>query len=841
MKKTITTYFKNIFVLALFLFVSMQSNATHITGGNIEYICLGNNQYEVSLTVFRDCNGIGLWNTTNLSFTSNTCIDFTTIAHLDPNYPVFSTPVCPTATQACNSSTVYGIERYVYRDTVTLASCDDWVIAWSICCRSPNITTLYNPSGEVFYIETELDATISSCDNSPSFINKMPDIYVCGVNSLIQINCAATDTDGDSLVYSLIDALNSPTSIVSYYSPLSGISPIIATTVNLNSSTGILSFMPTTVQRVVFVIQVEEYRNGVKIGAVVREFSTVIGTCTNNNTSPVVNSINGTTINNGNIPISVFPNTPISLNIGVFDPDTSQILITNWSNVPTNATVVGGASPAFNWTPTLSDSGIYNVYLTIMDDNCPIVSTITYALQITVAGVNQRPIAVDDYYTTKSNEIITRDILSNDTDPDGNNLTWTNIIVPPATGSILSMTNNQLIYTSGFNYVGLDSFVYEICDDGSPVLCTQASVYINVDYQNYNISDTVAVGTTADLCFTTTNLIGNLASVTIQSDSFSNATILNVDLATGCFQLKADSIAVDDISIIICDNSGGCITNTITLNVERGVWPGDTDTNQTVNNFDLLNIGLGFGNTGAPRNPASIAWNGYLTPDWTKVMPVSNINFKHIDCNGDGIVDMQDTVAISNNWNLSYTYNKSGAGVIPLYVDTISTVIKRPTLPIMLGTQSIPADDIYGIAFTISYDTSLIRENTIDIGIDTSWLGTAWTDLIKVHKDFYNDGMVQVAITRTDGVDFDGFGRIGSLSFTIQDDIMQRGALIFPFEIMNVKAIDQNEMEILTNPLKTELSVIATNTNQLHLDKFINVFPNPVEWCFKYPKRRFDD
>ena len=766
-----------------------------------------------------------------LSFVSNTCTNFTTTAFLETGYPIFSTPTCPTGPQNCNSSTsVNTMERYVYKDTVTLGNCSDWRIEWNSCCRNNAITTLSNPGSSSVYFSTQLDATLSTCNNSPDFIDKMPDYYTCTNGSnWVHMNCAATDADGDSLVYSLVNALNGYNSPVGYSSSFSGQFPFIAVSTNINPSTGLLSFIPTTSQFAVFAVKVEEYRNGQKIGEVTRDFSSTISlSCANNNTPPVVNSVNGTTINNGNIPISAFPNTPISLNIGTFDPNTSQILTTTWNNVPTNATTTGGASPTFNWTPTLADSGVHYVYFTLMDDNCPVMSSINYVLQITVAGSNNSPIAVDDYYTVQSNQMLTKNILANDSDPDGNNLTWTNIIVPPASGSILSMMNNQLDYISAFNYVGLDSFVYEVCDDGSPILCSQATVYINVDYQNHYVSDTIAVGAYADLCFSTTNLVGNITSVTLQSDSFSNATILSTDLASGCFQIKADSIAVDNISILICDNTGACVSNTVVLNIQRGVWPGDTDTSQTVNNFDLLNIGFAFGNTGMPRNPALIDWNGYLTPDWTKVMPVSNVNFKHIDCNGDGIIDTQDTVAISNNWNLSYTYNKSGAGTIPLYVDTISPVLKKSRLPIMLGTSSIPANDIYGIAFTITYDTSLIRPNTVDIGIDTSWLGTAGTDLIKIHKDFYYDGMVQVAITRTDGIDADGFGKIGSLAFTIQDDIMQRGVLKFPFEIINVKAIDQNEMEILINPMYTELSVIATNTNQLHLEQFINVFPNPV-------------
>ena len=42
----------------LFLLAGLYPNmlqATHIIGGEVNYVCLGNEQYEVELTVYRDC------------------------------------------------------------------------------------------------------------------------------------------------------------------------------------------------------------------------------------------------------------------------------------------------------------------------------------------------------------------------------------------------------------------------------------------------------------------------------------------------------------------------------------------------------------------------------------------------------------------------------------------------------------------------------------------------------------------------------------------------------------------------------------------------------------------
>ena len=45
--------------VGVLLFFCLSSNATHIVGGELTYRYVGNDQYEISLTVYRDCyNGV---------------------------------------------------------------------------------------------------------------------------------------------------------------------------------------------------------------------------------------------------------------------------------------------------------------------------------------------------------------------------------------------------------------------------------------------------------------------------------------------------------------------------------------------------------------------------------------------------------------------------------------------------------------------------------------------------------------------------------------------------------------------------------------------------------------
>jgi hypothetical protein len=85
------------------------------------------------------------------------------------------------------------------------------------------------------------------------------------------------------------------------------------------------------------------------------------------------------------------------------------------------------------------------------------------------------------------------------------------------------------------------------------------------------------------------------------------------------------------------------------------VWPGDTDADLIVDNNDLLPLGLYYNATGAPRASASIVWVGQNSIDWGQLQ-ASGIDVKHADCNGDGVVNSSDTLAITTNYSQTHLF-----------------------------------------------------------------------------------------------------------------------------------------------------------------------------------------
>ncbi len=113
--------------------------------------------------------------------------------------------------------------------------------------------------------------------------------------------------------------------------------------------------------------------------------------------------------------------------------------------------------------------------LTVMDmsSGCSASDDVT----VTIGSMNHPPVAVDDYDTTSIDEPITINILGNDSDPDGDNITPT-ILTQPEHGTVILNEDGTVQYTPAAGFFGIDNFTYMICDDGQPSLCDIATVRI---------------------------------------------------------------------------------------------------------------------------------------------------------------------------------------------------------------------------------------------------------------------------------------------------------------------------------------------------------------------------
>ncbi|MFZ5429246.1 MAG: gliding motility-associated C-terminal domain-containing protein [Bacteroidota bacterium] len=131
---------------------------------------------------------------------------------------------------------------------------------------------------------------------------------------------------------------------------------------------------------------------------------------------------------------------------------------------------------------TCTDIGTHTIRLTVFD---PSGNSDYCETQITIIG-NVKPEAADDHEKVAANQPKIMIPLLNDKDsgPQGglNPLSFS-LITPPQHGTVtVNPLNGSVIYTPQKDYIGADTFVYVICDNGIPceVLCDSATVYIQV-------------------------------------------------------------------------------------------------------------------------------------------------------------------------------------------------------------------------------------------------------------------------------------------------------------------------------------------------------------------------
>jgi gliding motility-associated-like protein len=377
-----------ILAAALVFLNGEQAKASHAMGADMTYECLGGNTYKIRLSFYRDCIGINAPANVYVNIRSTTCgQNLGVTCYPIPGTGQEVTYLCPTATSTCNGGTFTGIQEWVYEGVVTLPmQCPDWQFSYSLCCRNAAITTISNPGSNTFFIYANLDNTVAQCNTSPTFSNK-PVPFAC-LGQELCFNHGAVDPDGDSLVYTLVNPRQTATNNVSYIAPYNATTPLASTpAIQFNGATGDICFTPTQLQVTVMAVLVQEYRNGVLIGSVVRDIQITVLNC--NNDLPTLTGINGT----NDFDITVCANDNLCFDIYSNDTDAGQSLtLTSNNGIPAgNFTSAGAPHPTgtFCWTPTTSDisNNPYCFTVRVNDDACPFFGANTYSYCITVTGI----------------------------------------------------------------------------------------------------------------------------------------------------------------------------------------------------------------------------------------------------------------------------------------------------------------------------------------------------------------------------------------------------------------------------------------------------------------------
>jgi gliding motility-associated-like protein len=369
------------------------AKASHIAGGEITYNCLGGNQYEINLNLFVDCLGFDPGASQFISFTS-TCggTASLTVNGTNPGGTEIS-QLCPAQipNSTCNGGTLPGMWIFSYTGIVTLTPpCDTWTASWSTCCRNLAITNLSSASSN-YYIEATMNTATAPCNSSPAF-TAQPIPYVC-VGQTVNYSYGVVETDGDSLYYSLIPAMDNATTNSTYNAGYSGTSPIPGITID--PVTGLVTFTPSAVGNFVVVILVEEYdANGNLIGTVMRDIQFVVQNCTNIVPDPTggqIANFGGSAVQTGPYAIEMCAGNSFTFDATYTDTNPTDVLtyITNLSVALPGATITSsGTNPltiSVSWTApgTMAGTNV-SFSITVQDGACPIQGQQTFVYNVDI-------------------------------------------------------------------------------------------------------------------------------------------------------------------------------------------------------------------------------------------------------------------------------------------------------------------------------------------------------------------------------------------------------------------------------------------------------------------------
>jgi hypothetical protein len=379
----------HIVFLLLFSISYFNSFATHLIGGQISYVQLGSNNYQITLNLYRDCDGVTLPNTAPIRIKNSSGV---VIANLSlPRTTIVDRSIlCPGQISSCTnpSSPTPGLQEHTYVGNYTFTSGPgEYTIDYEVFARPNGVNNLSSPGSQALYLSTLLTRGLSNSNSSPVFLSAPNGAFCQSQAGSLSLN--AFDPDGDSISYSLVDARGAGGSGAAYAIGFSGLNPLATTSgVSINPGTGQLSFTPNAAAlpfRAVIAIRADEYRNGVKIGEIFRDFEITIINCSGNLT-PVITPIANATVNIGSTfctPVSVTDANNDLLTVGA----TSGI-IPPASFVLTNS-FPGAVDATFCFTPTLADAGnTYAVTINAQDDNCPNVASSAMTFNIIVPLCN---------------------------------------------------------------------------------------------------------------------------------------------------------------------------------------------------------------------------------------------------------------------------------------------------------------------------------------------------------------------------------------------------------------------------------------------------------------------
>lgn len=297
------------YIISFFLVTcGLSAIASHIVGAELFYDYLGGNNYKFTLRLYRNC-----------SSGCDSCAlygdpEYLQIFDASGNYidsiimpePAMDDTIQPDITNPClDPISGICIEQKFYTGTYNLPPIPGgYTVVYQRCCRNSAIQSIPASTGATYVCQIADDRF--PVNSSPRF-SQRPPMFICA-NSYLQFDNSARDPDGDSLSYSLVNALDGangtcpnpspggggvggcntwasapPYIPVAYLAPYSATNPTNSPSnsgnFQIDPVTGLLTGIPNQSGIFVVAVAVSEFRHGVYIDQTIRDYQFNIVAC----------------------------------------------------------------------------------------------------------------------------------------------------------------------------------------------------------------------------------------------------------------------------------------------------------------------------------------------------------------------------------------------------------------------------------------------------------------------------------------------------------------------------------------------------------------------------------
>ena len=288
-----------------------------------------------------------------------------------------------------------------------------------------------------------------------------------------------------------------------------------------------------------------------------------------------------------------------------FDPEGTALNATTIPVFgPTNGTIVIDTNGNFTYTPNLNYYGVDTVVVQICDNGLPLPAACSFdTLIITINPINDAPTIVNDTISTLQDQVVTGNILLNDSDIENTALHTDSIaLIGPFNGTIIINTNGDYTYTPNAGYYGQDTVIVTVCDSGFPLpaLCVSDTLIITIN----PVAAIANAGIDQTICSTSTTLSGNATPVGSGLWTIASGTATFAD--SSLFNTTVSDLTIgQNVLVWSITSNTGSTSDTLIVNVVSALAQPNAGTDKTICAFsDTLNADVPLVGTGVWTNIA---------------------------------------------------------------------------------------------------------------------------------------------------------------------------------------------------------------------------------------------